>query len=180
MDSKNKKSWLPIILLTLMLVTIALSFILRHWLCYYFAAQMILFHLAPPFAIVITIPSFDRKSRFYFSQFKWEEKFFEKIKIKKWKDKLPTYQNKHFSFTHRTPQQILWTTIHSENVHIFLFFASFIPITLGIFVGHFAVLIPLSIFMALLHIPFALVQRYNRPRLLKSRLFKDFNNSDAS
>ena len=112
--------------------------------------------------------------RFPYGPFRWEKsgKFYEIIRIRKWKDRLPD-KSRHARHTfrkqmegHTNPENLvrfLQETCVAELVHGVLVLLSgllycYIPTPFGLF---------LSILYGLSNIPFMLIQRYNRPRLLR-------------
>lgn len=163
----QKKNITPIILLSLLLLSIVLAVIFKHWFFMFLASELVIFHLLPPFAVLLSILAFKLKLPFWYKQYNWEKSLFKKIKIKTWKNKSPTYDAKMFSLSNHSKDDILKLMIQSENVHLLLIFASYIPIILGKYYGHYPVLILLATIFSLSHIPFVMIQRFNIPRIIK-------------
>ncbi len=103
---------------------------------------------------------------------KWfRERGFEKrlycfLKVKKWKKHIPTYLPETFS-TDRKLTYIAKATCQAEVVHEVIAILSFAPMLLAIPFGDFWVFASTSLVSALIDTTFVIVQRYNRPRLLK-------------
>lgn len=97
----------------------------------------------------------------------WEKKLYKKIKVKKWKNKLPTYDTDAFDASKHSWDEIVMASCQSELVHETNVVFSFVPIVFSIWFGSLAVFIITSVCGALFDLVFVIIQRYNRPRLLK-------------
>jgi len=96
-----------------------------------------------------------------------EMKIYNKLKVKKWKGKIPTYNEELFSIEKRTFHEIAQATCQSEIVHEMNAVLSFLPLfTTGVF-GSFMVFLITSVLAACFDLMFVIVQRYNRPLLVK-------------
>ena len=93
--------------------------------------------------------------------------FYRRIKIHNWKKRLPTYVPENFSLSLHTPEEIVQTMCISELVHEIILPLSFLPLLLAIPFGDFPVFFITSILACGIDIPFILIQRYNRPRLIR-------------
>ncbi len=112
--------------------------------------------------------------RFPYRSFKWESggKIYDKIKIKKWQNKLPDMSK---IFTHIMPAKkmvslkrerielMLKETCIAEAAHLALMIMGFGCVS--IWEGKGGAIVSALYFIA--NIPFVLIQRYNRPRLRK-------------
>lgn len=152
-----------------MALSIAGTIIFKHWLFMFIASEMIIFHLIPPFAVIISVIAYKKRSNFWFSQCEMEKKLYKKLNVKQWKNKFPTYDSKLYSVNSDSKEKLIKTMIQSENVHLLLFFLSFIPLKLGKYSGHWPVLILLSLIFSFIHIPFVIIQRYNLPRVAEAK-----------
>lgn len=105
---------------------------------------------------------------------KWElnGKFYDKFKIYKWKDKLPDMSKiskKMFPksikarLTPENAKRLILETCVAESVHSFLIVIS--PLMLLFTEGFTGVLFMMLNILG--NIPFIMIQRYNRPRLIK-------------
>ena len=79
-------------------------------------------------------------SKTWYQQRTWEEKLYKKLHVKKWKSKMPT-----------------------EVIVIF----SFLPLLTVPAFGAFWVFLITSVLSAMIDLSFAIMQRYNRPRIMK-------------
>lgn len=96
-----------------------------------------------------------------------EKKLYSKLKVKKWKDKMPTYDVDAFNAARHSWDEIAQASCQAELVHETDIVLSFIPIVFSIWFGSLAVFIITSVLGALFDLIFVIIQRYNRPRLLK-------------
>ncbi len=161
----RRKNLVPLLLVLIMASSIAGAIIFRHWLFMFVAAELIIFHLTPPFAVLLSVIAYKNRLSFWFSQYEWEKNLYKKIKVKQWKDRFPTYDSKMFSVNGDSKEKLIKVMIQSENVHLLLFFLSFLPLILGKYSGHWPILILLSLLCAMSHIPFVIIQRFNLPRV---------------
>ena len=96
-----------------------------------------------------------------------EQELQKKLKVRHWKDKLPTYDTEAFD-----PRQHSWTEIaqamcQSELVHECCAVASLLPILMIPYLGHPVFFLLSSVLPSLIDLSFVMVQRYNRPRVMK-------------
>ena len=96
-----------------------------------------------------------------------ELKFYQAIKVKKWKNKMPTYSKDTFDISKHTWDEIVQATCQSELVHEVNVILSFIPILATLWVGAFEVFFVTSILSAGFDLLFVFMQRFNRARILK-------------
>ncbi len=96
-----------------------------------------------------------------------ERKLYQKLGVRKWKGILPTYSPEEFS-----PEQNSWSgiaaaTCRSEVIHEINMLLSFLPLLFSLYFGAFPVFIITSVLAALFDGIFVILQRFNRPRLLR-------------
>lgn len=82
-----------------------------------------------------------------------EQELYDKIKVKKWKGKMATYDPGCFDRRIHTWDEIAQATCQAELVHEIIIILSFMPILASIPFG--------ALFV------FVIMQRYNRPRIVK-------------
>lgn len=104
---------------------------------------------------------------------KLERKFLEKLKIRKWKDKIPEMGKYLCNFDKTSVKEnssvyiykFLKETTMAEVMHIVSAFAGFILILIP--VPHvWTIVLPVVLVNFILQIPPVLIQRYNRPKLM--------------
>ena len=97
----------------------------------------------------------------------WEKKFYEFLRVKKWKGKMPSYDPSLFSPQLHTWSEIAQAMCQAELVHKTIVIFSFFPIFAAIFQGAFFVFLITSVCAALIDLSFVIMQRYNRPRVVR-------------
>lgn len=97
----------------------------------------------------------------------FEKKLYKRLNVKKWKDYIPTYYPDAFLLDKNAPEDILKTMCNAERVHEIIMILSFVPVLFSICFGEFLVFFITSIIASLVDSVFVIVQRYNRPRILK-------------
>lgn len=106
-------------------------------------------------------------TRSWFQIRPWEQKFYHVMKVKKWKNKMPTYDPDAFSPEKHTWDEIAQAMCQAELVHETIVVLSFLPIFMTKWWGAFGVFLVTSICAVLLDLSFVIMQRYNRPRVLR-------------
>lgn len=125
------------------------------------------YHFAMRLAVGRVVPNrFDHSSR-WFQPKPFEEKLYKVLKVKRWKAHMPTYEPRLFSLTENGPQQILANMCQAEVVHEIIILCSFLPLLFAIFWGTLPVFLITSILAAGVDALFVMLQRYNRPRVLR-------------
>lgn len=125
--------------------------------CYHFSMRLLVGALIPA--------TFDAQSK-WFQPKSWETAFYRKLRLRRWKGRIPTYNPESFSFDHHTPQRIVANMCQAEVVHEVIIVCSFVPLLFSLVFGCFGVFLITSVLAACLDAVFVLLQRYNRPRLL--------------
>ncbi len=103
----------------------------------------------------------------WFAPLRFEEKLYNKLGVKKWKDKMPTAVPKSFDLSDRDYYRVARVTCQAEIVHEINVLLSFIPLLAAIWFGDFWVFFITSLLGAGYDLIFVILQRYNRPRILK-------------
>lgn len=98
---------------------------------------------------------------------KGELKFYKFLKVKHWKDKMPTFDPKAFDVSNRTWDQIAQATCQSELVHETNVVLSFLPIVASVWFGSIWVFVVTSVLSAIFDLLFVFMQRFNRHRILR-------------
>lgn len=103
----------------------------------------------------------------WFQVGKTEQKLYRFLKVKKWKKFLPTYTPDVFDIRKHSWNEIAEATCQSELVHETIVVFSFVPILFSPWLGAPLVFVLTSIASALFDLTFVMIQRFNRPRILK-------------
>lgn len=106
-------------------------------------------------------------TKWWFKEKKIEKPVYKFLKVHKWKNVFPTYDKSAFDFKKKSIEEILGATCQAEVVHEIMFLLSFLPLFMIIPYGRAVVFIITSVLCALIESVFIIIQRYNRPRLLK-------------
>lgn len=97
----------------------------------------------------------------------WESGLYQFLNVKQWKSKLPTYYPETFSVTNHTWDEIAQAMCQSELVHETNVILSFVPLFAVRWFGSFSVFFITSLGAAAFDSLFVIVQRYNRPRVVR-------------
>ena len=135
-------------------------------------AGTVFFHLAMRLIVGALVEALCRNRRLgngkWFCVSEKESRFYRRIKVRKWKKHIPTYNPDTFSIEKHSLEEILQATCISEIVHEINIVLSFLPLIAAIPFGAFPVFLLTSLLAAGFDSLFVILQRYNRPRLLKA------------
>lgn len=106
-------------------------------------------------------------TRKWFQEKPWEKKLYRAIGVKRWKNKMPTYSPDTFDAGKHSLSEIAQSMCQSELVHETIVVCSFVPILFSIWFGEPLVFILTSVFGAAVDTMFVMMQRYNRPRIMR-------------
>ena len=171
-----KKITFPAVMIATALLSgvMALSFALLHR---HFAAGWLLsaaitfftvfYHFAMRLAVGTLVPNRFSHRSFWFQPRDFEAILYEKLQVKKWKDRMPTYDPRLFSLKENTLDEIVNNMCQAEVVHEIIILLSFIPLLFSVIWDAFYVFFITSCLSALLDLSFVVMQRYNRPRILR-------------
>lgn len=126
---------------------------------YHFAMRLVVGSIVPP---CIQKPM----ARRWFTQKRFEPRMYAFLRVKQWKDHMPTYDPASFSLRHNSLERIVYNSCVSEAVHAVIVLFSFVPILFSLWWDALPVFLITSILAALFDSCFIIMQRYNRPRLL--------------
>lgn len=127
---------------------------------YHFAMRLVVGSIVPP---CIKKP----KARRWFTQKRFEPRMYAFLRVKQWKDHMPTYDPASFSLRHNSLERIVYNSCVSEAVHAVIVLFSFVPILFSLWWDALPVFLITSILAALFDSCFIIMQRYNRPRLVR-------------
>jgi len=158
--------------LTTGIITLALVLICRYysagWLlaltitfgttCYHFSMRLLVGALVPN--------RFDYRNR-WFQPKGFEVSLYRKLQVKRWKDHMPIYDPRLFSLQENTLEQVVRNMCQAEVVHEIIVLCSFIPLLFSVALDSFWEFLITSVLAAGLDTVFVMMQRYNRPRLVR-------------
>lgn len=91
--------------------------------------------------------------------------------MRSWKLKLPTYTPEKFSLRENTPEQVVCNMCAAELIHEINILASLVPVALSVAVPFLRSTLPVFIITSagagLFDLLFVIIQRFNRPRMMK-------------
>ena len=93
--------------------------------------------------------------------------------MKKWKKLFPTFNPQDFDLKSRSLTEIVQVTCQSEVVHEMNMVLSFVPLVFSVWFGSLGVFLLTSCAAFLFDSIFVIMQRYNRPRLIRLIKNKD-------
>lgn len=102
-----------------------------------------------------------------FQEMPFEKKFFKLIKMHKLKKHAPTFNPKYFDIKNGL-ESVIMASCQAEIIHTVIFFLSYLPIVFCIFWNSFWAFFITSVISSFIDLYFILLQRYNRPRLIKA------------
>ena len=127
----------------------------------------VFYHFAMRLAVGTLVPNRFSHRSFWFRPRDFEAGLYEKLRLKKWKDHMPTYDPRLFSLKENTLDEIVNNMCQAEVVHEIIILLSFIPLLFSMVWDAFFVFLITSLLAALLDLSFVMMQRYNRPRILR-------------
>lgn len=127
------------------------------------------YHFAMRLAVGWIVPKMmsNPRRRKWFHQRCFEPKLYKSLRVKQWKDRMPTYHPASFSLEENTLEQIIDNCCVSEAVHEVIICFSFVPLVFAFWWGVFPVFFITSVLAAAVDCSFVIIQRYNRPRLVR-------------
>ena len=103
----------------------------------------------------------------WFREKSFEKKFYNLIRVRKWKKYIPTYSPDTFDTTKKTVKEIVGATCQAEIVHEVIMALSLLPIAVIPLSGGAAAIFITSFLSMLIDSVFVILQRYNRPKLVR-------------
>jgi hypothetical protein len=129
---------------------------------YHFLMRLIVGHLFD--GILHNTVDYRRK---WFRQSRFENMLYSKLKVKRWKTRMPTYAPQNFDSRVHSWDEIVGAMCQAELVHEVIIVLSFLPIVVSVYFGAFWVFLVTSLLAACYDGLFVIMQRYNRPRVIK-------------
>lgn len=103
----------------------------------------------------------------------YEPKLYQLLRVKKWKSKVITADPGLFDLRKRSPEELLHSMLQAELVHRVIMVLSFLPLLLILPYGEPGVFIGTSIAACAFDAVFVIIQRYNRPRIIRLIMRKE-------
>ncbi len=102
----------------------------------------------------------------WFKEKPFEKKLYKFLKVKQWKNHMPTYSPETFDLQKHSVEQIITSTCQAEFIHELNAVLSFLPLFASIWFGQFYVFLFTSVAASIYELMFVIIQRFNRPRLI--------------
>ncbi|MBR3882991.1 MAG: hypothetical protein IKJ36_07015 [Clostridia bacterium] len=128
---------------------------------YHFWGRIILGNVSKIFRKFINYKSW------WFRERDFEKGLYEKLKVKKWKKNALTYNPEQFDLKENSIEKILQTTAKSEVDHWINELVSISTMFFGLLWGQTWIFVITALAAMIFDAQFIVIQRYNRPRLLK-------------
>lgn len=103
----------------------------------------------------------------WFREKNFEKKFYNLLRVRKWKKYIPTYSPDTFDTNQKTVKEIVGATCQAEIVHEVIMAFSLLPIAVIPFLGGSTAIFTTSFLSMLIDSVFVIHQRYNRPKLIR-------------
>ena len=164
--------WAAVIFFLLTAVWISLYYICGKWAlpfaitfatCFYHFAMRLLVGCSLQ-AIMKNRANY-RKAWYQLRPF--EARFYQILMVKKWKGHMPSFDPSFFDPRLHSWEEIAQAMCQAELVHEIIIVLSFVPLLAAIPFGAFPVFLVTSLLSACYDLSFVLLQRFNRPRILR-------------
>lgn len=97
----------------------------------------------------------------------FEKRIYSWLNVKNWKSIMPSYEPELFNPQKHTWNEIAQAMCQAELVHETIILFSFVPVYATRFFGELPVFLITSLLAAAFDMIFVIMQRYNRPRVIK-------------
>lgn len=104
---------------------------------------------------------------FGFRLHKFEPELYRQLKVKRWKSSMITARPEQFDLKDNDLKSLLHNILQAELVHRIIMVLSFVPILFIIPFGAPVVFIITSVLASFVDLQFVIIQRYNRPRVVR-------------
>ena len=128
--------------------------------CYHFTVRLVIGN-------IVGLISFDHRGG-WFVERSFEERLYKKLKVRRWKEYMPTYNEELYSLKTNSIIEVVAETCRSEVVHEINILASLAAMLFAVMFGDLWVFCITSVLGAAFDLAFVVIQRYNRPRLLRA------------
>ncbi len=131
-----------------------------------FAYHIMLRFISPVILFFIFHKKYNYKAK-WFQEKPWEKRLYDFLKVKKWKNRVMTYNPGDFSLEIHSFDEIVNNMCAAEAVHELIVVLCFTSVLFAIPFGAFPVFFITAVLSALIDCVFVIIQRYNRPRLVR-------------
>ena len=106
-------------------------------------------------------------TKFWYQPQPFEARLYQALRVKKWKHRMPAYDPSLFDPKRHSWEEIAQAMCQAELVHEIIAVFSFLPLLAAIPFGAFPVFFITSVLAAAYDLCFVILQRFNRPRIIK-------------
>lgn len=188
MNRKTAKNIVILISVNIVFITLTVVFAVLHHIYHqgwmssvYITFLTISYHFSMRLIVGETVTVIYRNREFNldsvgFRIHSFEKDLYRRLNVKKWKLHMITAKPEQFDLRENSMDDLLHNMAQAELVHRIIMVLSFAPILLIIPYGAPMVFIVTSIIAALIDLQFVIIQRYNRPRVMKLLKKKTLDN----
>lgn len=108
-----------------------------------------------------------RHTHFWFRSHGFEKRLYRLLRVRRWKDKVLTYDPAAFDFQNRTLEELVYAMCKAETDHWINELISLSTILFSLLWGQWWIFCGTAVFGMLFDAQFIVVQRYNRPIVLR-------------
>ena len=185
MNRKTAKNIVILIVVNLVFIMLTVGFAVLHYmydegwmLSAYVTFLTISYHFSMRLIVGEAVTVIYRKREFNldsvgFRIHSFEKDLYRRLNVKKWKLHMITAKPEQFDLLENSMDDLLHNMAQAELVHRIIMVLSFVPLLLIIPYGAPMVFIVTSIVAALIDLQFVIIQRYNRPRVMKILIMKN-------
>lgn len=148
---------------------IIITAVTENDVCYSLAITFgtIFYHFIMRLAVGWLIPKHFNYKNFWFKEKGFEKGLYKTINVKKWKGRMPSYNPSSYMTKNCDLDDIINTMCRNEVIHEVIALLSFVPILFSLVFDAIYVFVITSVFACLFDLIFVIMQRYNRPRLIR-------------
>lgn len=125
------------------------------------------YHFAMRLMVGAVVPVITATELWWFQPRSFEPKLYSALRVRLWKRHMPTYDPKSFSLADISAGEILQNSCQAELVHEIIMVLSFLPVLTVPLFGTAGVFWSTSFLASVFDSLFVMIQRYNRPRLIR-------------
>ncbi len=103
----------------------------------------------------------------WYREYRFEKRLYHILRVKKWKNKLPTYYPEEFSLKKHSFSEVAQAMCQAEIVHEIIMVFSFLPLLASLKFDSFLTWLITSVLAAGGDFLYVIIQRYNRPRVVR-------------
>ena len=179
MNRKTAKNIVILIVVNLIFIMLTVVFAVAHYiyrqgwmLSAYVTFLTISYHFSMRLIVGEVVSVIYRNREFNlnsagFRIHRFEKDLYRILNVKKWKVHMITAKPEQFDLRENSMDELLHNVAQAELVHRIIIVLSFVPLLLIIPYGAPVVFVVTSIVAALIDLQFVIIQRYNRPRVMK-------------